>query len=177
MTQKVQVLTEHAEKSYEEVTDVISKMWTGSDLEGELNISKMEALREYDAYLQALLVDACIKNGVFGQEQADIIGQTVRYGSMNEDIDITLFGDCNYEMRARLSEIAEEKLKTVPKCFIVAEVFDKKTGGNICKTLFDSLLQITFSVLSVSGNVDLKSVKHRLKPIVDFMVEKEIKIN
>ena len=174
MTERERILNDKAESVYDNVTDVINRTYSAN--EGESDSFSSEGLSDFDGYLQALLVQVCIKSGKFTQKQANFIGSIVKYGSMSEDIDITLFGNCNYEMRDRLSEIASEKLKNVPKCINLSSAIDKKFDRKITETIFGGLLTLGYLVLKIEGNADLTEVKPHIKSIIDFMVENSLSV-
>ncbi len=133
VTEKGRVLIDSAEKEYFKITTLISDFYDKAYSDIQLKWKKSEVLSDFDAFLQSFLTAVAIKNGKLGEDETTLIAGIVKYGTVFQNIDITLFADCNYEMRNKLGEIVRVELNKVPYAVLLSAVIDKKHDRKITK--------------------------------------------
>ncbi|HBJ97690.1 MAG TPA: hypothetical protein DDY82_01280 [Clostridiales bacterium] len=177
ITEKGRVLIDSAEKEYFKITALISDFYDKAYSDIQLKWKKSEVLSDFDAFLQSFLTAVAIKNGKLGEDETTLIAGIVKYGTVFQNIDITLFADCNYEMRNKLGEIVKDELNKVPYAVLLSAVIDKKHDRKITKEILNGLIKLGYN-LSCMANIydNLNVIKECLKSINDFISVNSVSI-
>ncbi len=176
MLNKQAVLMQASKKVYAYLTDTITDMYDNA-FSGEIKWSKTEVLQDFDAYMQAMLTSVALSDGKLTLEEAEIIGSLPQYGTLFDGLDIKLFANCNFEMRARLQTICDQALVKLPIACWLSGVIDIKQDRRITKILLDNLIKLGYNLCALKGTADIEIIKNSLKSITDFIISKSIKLN
>ena len=174
------IITEKAKMRYAEALKIIGDMYDSVFAKNDaFPYTRVELFADFDAYLQAALITVCYENGNFGGESMRFIENITDYGKLIEGTDITFFADCVKDMRDKLAEKAEERLKEVSLCFKLSGAVDSGREVGATKALLDHIIKIAFNLKLLNGNSDVKNnadIISALKSIYVFMMANGISI-
>lgn len=177
VSEKAKILIDASEKEYFKVTSLISDLYDKVFSDKDVKWSKTEVLSNMDAYVQSFLTVLAVKNGRLSEDETTLIATIVRYGTVYQDLDITLFADCNFEMRNKLNEIVSDTLSKTPFAVVLSSVIDKKYDRKITKEILNGLIKVGYNLCCMSNRYDsLDEVKATLKSITDFITANSIPI-
>ena len=165
-----------SKKVYAYLTDSISQMYDNA-FAGEVKWSKLVVLQDFDGFVQAMLTHVALSDQRLSKEECDIIANLPKYATIYKDLDITLFAECNSEMRKRLLQMSNEVLNKIPIAITLSGVLDKKHNRRMTKTILDNLIKLGFNTISIDSVADMEKLKLPLKAITDFIISKSIKLN
>lgn len=169
---RADILIEKSKKSYYSAVQVITDLYDNVfSKDSGFKYDKRGILSEYDEYLQAVLIKICSIRNRFLSDEMRFIENISDYGKLLDGADYTLFAGCVKDMSDRLTERADEKLKTVPVCFKLAGAMDASKGTTSMRVLLDNTVKIAFNLKFIDPEADLKDnsdVIAALKAVYSF---------
>lgn len=176
ISKKAEILIDASKKVYAYLTDNISQMYD-SAFAGEVKWSKLSVLQDFDGFIQAMLTHVALSDQKLSEAECNLIATLPKYATIYKDLDITLFAECNSEMRKRLLQISNEVLNKIPIAITLSGVLDKKHDRRMTKLILDNLIKLGFNVASIDSVADMDKLKLPLKAVTDFIISKSIKLN
>ncbi len=166
------ILIDKSKKSYYSAVQVITDLYDNVfSKDPGFKYDKRQILSEYDEYLQAMLIKICSMRNRFLTDEMRFIENISDYGKLLEGADYTLFAGCVRDMSDRLTERADERLKTVPVCFKLAGAIDASKGTTSMRVLLDNTVKIAFNLKFIDPEADIKDntdVITALKAVYSF---------
>ena len=176
ISKKAEILIDASKKVYAYLTDNISQMYD-SAFAGEVKWSKLSVLQDFDGFIQAMLTHVALSDQKLSEAECNLIATLPKYATIYKDLDITLFAECNSEMRKRLLQMSNEVLNKIPIAITLSGVLDKKHNRRMTKTILDNLIKLGFNIISIDSVADMEKLKLPLKAVTDFIISKSIKLN
>ncbi len=169
---RADILIEKSKKNYYSAIQIITDLYDNVfSKDKSFKYEKRQLLAEYDEYLQAALIKVCSVRNRFLSDELYFIENIADYGKLVEGADYTLFAGCVKDMSDRLTERADERLKTVPVCFKLAGAVDSSKGSSSMRVLLDNTVKIVFNLKFIDERADLKDnsdVIAALKAVYSF---------
>ncbi len=152
-----EIVFEKAKTSYGEVVKVIGSMHDAVlKKNGSFKYAKEELFKDYDAYLQAVLVKICFATGTFSESEMKFIENIADYGKLYDGTNLIFFANTAYDIRQKLCEKAETRLKEIPVAFKLSAAIDSGKNVGITKKMLDETSKIAFNCKLVCEGADIK---------------------
>ncbi len=175
-----EIVFEKAKAAYNEVIKVIGSMYDAVlNKNGGFKYEKAELLRDYDAYLQAALIKVCYISGNFGSAETRFIEDIADYGKLYDGTNLTFFANSADDIKQRLCEKADARLKELPIAFKLSAAIDSGKGIGITKKMLDETVKILFNCKLLSAKSDIKDnsdISSALKGLYAYLISHNVKL-
>ncbi|MBO4323570.1 MAG: hypothetical protein J5836_02795 [Clostridia bacterium] len=175
-----EILYENAKTLYSKAIDIIGSTYDKVfSKDASFKYKRADIYADYDAYLQAALVKVCYLTGKFDSDRLTFIEDLASYGKLLEGADLALFADSVGEIRTKLSEKAEDRLKQVPIAFKLTAAIDSAKNTDITSALLGVTAKIALNFKLIGGSDDYKDnsdVSSAFKSVYAFLSSHGIKL-
>lgn len=176
LTSNQEKIIDLSQKEYLSILEALGELYE-QVFKGKVKWTKAEVLANFDSYIQAVLTFTAVENGKLGVAETQLLGKLNKWGNLFKNLDITLFDDCNFEIRNRLQIIAKEFLVNPPIFVNLTGAVDKKYDKKYTKLVLDGIIKLGFNI-SVLGGAEngIANVKVALKSLLEFIKTNGIKL-